>query len=50
MVASALVCILVLPFIGKLCDVVDPRKLVPIAFLLRCFTTYLFWLLKSPES
>lgn len=50
MVASALICIFVLPVIGKICDVVDPRKIMPFAFLARCSTTYLFWLLKTPES
>ena len=39
-VASALICTIVLPIVGKLCDVIDPRKIMPIAFLARCFTTY----------
>lgn len=50
MVASALICIFVLPVFGKLCDVVDPRKIMPFAFLARCATTYFFYLLQSPES
>lgn len=50
MVASALICVFVLPALGKLCDVVDPRKIMPFAFLTRCSTTYFFWLLKSPGS
>ena len=50
MVASALICIFVLPVIGKICDIVDPRKIMPFAFLSRCGTTYMFWLLKDPES
>lgn len=40
MVASALICIIVLPVVGKLCDSIDPRKIMPLAFLARCFTTY----------
>lgn len=50
MVASALICIIVLPLVGKLCDTVDPRKIMPIAFLARCSTTYMFWRLESPEN
>lgn len=50
MVASALICVIVLPVVGKLCDTIDPRKIMPVAFLARCFTTYLFWLLKAPDS
>jgi MFS-type transporter involved in bile tolerance (Atg22 family) len=46
MVTSALICIFVLPIIGKLCDTIDPRKIMPIAFLARCATTYMFWLLQ----
>jgi MFS family permease len=49
-VSVALLSIVVFPVVGKLCDVVDPRKLMPFAFLSRCVTTYLFWLLESPES
>lgn len=50
MVASALICVVVLPVFGKVCDVFDPRKIMPFAFLTRCATTYLFWLLESPDS
>lgn len=50
MVASAMICIFVLPVFGKLCDVVDPRKIMPFAFLARCSTTYLFTFLKDPAS
>lgn len=50
MVASALICVFVLPVLGKLCDIVDPRKIMPIAFLARCCTTYFFWLLEHPAS
>ena len=50
MVASALICVFVLPIIGKVCDVIDPRKIMPFAFMARCGTTYMFWLLTSPES
>lgn len=50
MVASAVICIFVLPLIGKLCDSVDPRKIMPLAFLARCWTTYMFWLLEKPDS
>ena len=35
---------------GKLCDTIDPRKMMPVAFMARCFTTYLFWLLKHPDT
>lgn len=50
MVASALICVFFLPAIGKICDIVDPRNIMPIAFLARCSTTYLFWLLKKPAG
>jgi len=50
MVASALLCIFVLPVLGKLCDTIDPRKIMPVAFLARCSTTYMFWLVKDPRS
>ena len=50
MVASAFICVFVLPGIGKLCDTVDPRKIMPLAFLARCWTTYMFWLLEKPDS
>lgn len=50
MVASAVICIFVLPILGKICDTFDPRKIMPLAFLARCYTTYLFWLLDKPES
>ena len=50
MVASALICVVVLPVVGKLCDTIDPRNIMPIAFLSRCLTTYLFWLLDSPDT
>jgi len=50
MVASAAVCVFILPLIGKLCDAVDPRKIMPLAFLTRCMTTYMFWLLEKPDT
>ena len=50
MVTSALICVIVLPIVGKLCDTIDPRKIMPLAFMARCLTTYLFWLLESPAS
>ena len=50
MVASALICIFVLPVVGKLCDTVDPRNIMPLAFLARCCTTYFFWLLEKPDT
>lgn len=50
MVFSALLCIIALPILGKLCDTIDPRKIMPIAFLTRCWTTYMFWMLKDPAS
>ena len=50
MVASAAVCVFILPLIGKLCDTVDPRKIMPLAFMARCWTTYMFWLLEKPNT
>lgn len=50
MVSSALICIIVLPLIGKLCDTVDPRKIMPFAFVSRSLITYMFWRLTSPQD
>ena len=50
MCGSALLSCVVLPIFGKLCDVFDPRKIISLAFLSRCVTTYLFYLLKEPQT
>lgn len=50
MVVSVVLSALVLPLVGKLFDTVDAAKAMPFAFLLRSFSTFLFWLLESPNS
>ena len=50
MVISVMVSVLVFPVVGKLCDSVDPRKIVPIAFITRSITCYLFYKLDKPDS
>ena len=38
------------PVIGKLCDSMDPAKLVPSAFLMRCASTCMFCFLERPDT
>ena len=50
MVMSVLVSAFVFPFVGKLCDSYSPKLMIPLAFLLRAFTTLMFYLVATPNS
>ena len=50
MIYSVAVSALVFPIIGKCCDMMDPKKIVPFAFFFRSVTTYMFCYLESPNS
>ena len=50
MLYSVVLSSLVFPFVGKFCDTYSPKKTVPFAFLFRCSTTYMFWLLERPDT
>ena len=50
MLYSVVLSSFVFPFVGKFCDTYSPRKTVPFAFLFRCSTTYMFWLLDRPDT
>lgn len=43
MVITVVLSTVVFPLVGKLCDSVDPRKIVPVAFSLRSASTYFFY-------
>lgn len=43
MVVSAGLSAVVFPVFGKLCDTFDPSTMMPLAFLVRCFLTFLFY-------
>ena len=40
----------IFPFVGRLCDSVDSRKIVPVAFASRGILTYFFHYLEKPDS
>ena len=50
MMISTIFAGLVFPIVGKICDIVSASKIVPFAFFMRCFTCYLFLILKSPKQ
>jgi len=50
MVVSAGLAAVVFPIFGKLCDTFDPSTMMPIAFLVRCFFTFMFWRLEAPNT
>ena len=50
MMISVIVAGFVFPIVGKICDLIPASRIVPFAFFLRCFTCYLFFILKSPKS
>ena len=50
MLYSVVLSSLVFPFVGKFCDTYSPKKTGPFAFLFRCSTTYMFWLLERPDT
>jgi MFS-type transporter involved in bile tolerance (Atg22 family) len=50
MVMSVLFSAFVFPFVGKLCDSYSPKFMIPLAFLLRAFTTLMFYLVATPNS
>jgi len=50
MIASTLASIIVLPIVGFICDRIESRKIVPVAYLLRTFTVFMFYELKEPDT
>ena len=50
MIISTLISGFVFPFVGKICDVYSPKFTVPMSFLFRAFTTFLFSNVDSPNS
>ena len=38
------------PIVGTICDKVSPIKIVPWAFMSRCFVLYMFYLINNPDS
>jgi nitrate/nitrite transporter NarK len=40
----------IFPFVGKLCDSMDPRRIVPVAFICRALLNCYFHYLKTPNS
>jgi len=50
MIASTLTAIIVLPIVGFICDRIESRKIVPVAYLLRTFTVFMFYELKDPDT
>lgn len=50
MLMSVGVAFILFPIFGKICDTVDPGKIIPVAFFFRFITTIFFYNLKSPES
>ena len=50
MVISVLVSAFVFPFVGTACDYYSPKAMIPAAFLLRAFMTYLFSFVTDPSS
>ena len=38
------------PIVGWLIDIYQPAKMVPVAFMLRCTTTYFFYKLDRPDT
>jgi len=50
MIASTLTAIIVLPIVGFICDRIESRKIVPVAYLLRTFTVFMFYELKDADT
>jgi len=50
MIISVVISSFILPFVGMFLDTYPAIKIVPLAFLFRCFTTYAFYLLNDPSS
>jgi MFS family permease len=50
MVVSAGLAAIVFPIFGKLCDSFDPRHIMPVAFIIRCFGSVLFFYLEAPNT
>lgn len=50
MVFTVILSAIVFPLVGKLCDSIDPKKIVPFAFLFRAVATYFFTLLDKPDT
>ena len=50
MVMSVILSAVVFPLVGRLCDTIDPRKIVPFAFILRAIATYWFYHLEKPDT
>lgn len=50
MLFSVIVSSVIFPFIGKLCDSVDSKRIVPIAFGCRAILNVCFYYLSTPDS
>jgi len=50
MIVSVFFACMIFPLVGRVCDKIQPKKMVPFAYLFRSFTTLLFWLLDKPDT
>ena len=50
MVISTIISAFVFPFVGQVCDLLSPRKTIPLAFLFRAVTTAMFYGVELPNS
>ena len=50
MIASTFAAIIVLPIVGFICDRIESRKIIIVAYLLRTFTVFMFNELKQPDT
>ena len=50
MLFAVIISSVIFPFVGKLCDSIDPKKVVPIAFGCRAILNVYFYYLSAPDS